>query len=596
MLRGYPGTKALRRVCALFPVLAGALMAAALIAVVPCRVFAQEPTTQAAADQPAPDQMGRPGRAARESGRLGHGPATQPEEDESEKSSSTEHDITVAGQVIHYRATAAQLPLKDEAGKVRAHIFYVSYEKLGADKKPDRNRPVTFVFNGGPGSASVWLHLGTAGPRRVNLPEDGMFPKLPHHVVDNPYTWLAFTDMVMIDPVGTGYSRVVEDEGGDGAGPRAGSGQGRGGGENPTKYYSAAGDVSSVADFIRLWTTNAERWTSPKFVAGESYGITRAAALSDYLIERYGIDVSGIVLISTVLNFGALNSSPGNDLPYPLYIPTYTACAWYHKKLPADLQNGDLTKAVAEAKDWALGDYTTALERGSALPEAQRQAVLDKLARYTGLPGDYVARSDMRISPGRFEKQLLADQEKVIGRFDGRVTGHSTDPLNDTPEFDPSEAPSLTAFTGAFNDYIRRELKYDTDLNYEVLSSLVHGWNFDTGPGNDRQGYYNVGPALAAAMTKSPSLKVLVCCGYYDLATPFAGAEYQINTLPLGAELRQNVSFAYYESGHMVYLPTAGAQKLAADMGAFYQAAMPQMGQQMGPQTGPATEPANPKP
>ncbi len=266
-------------------------------------------------------------------------------------------------------------------------------------------------------------------------------------------------------------------------------------------------------------------------------------------------------------------------MPYPLFIPTYTACAWYHKKLPADLQNGDLTKAVAEAKDWALGDYTTALEHGSALPEAQQRAVMDRLVRYTGLPSDYVARSNMRIDPGRFEKELLADQQKVIGRFDGRVTGHSTDPLNDSAEFDPSEAPSLTAFTGAFNDYIRRDLKYETDLNYEVLSSLVHGWSFDTG-----QGYYHVGPALAAAMTKSPSLKVLVCCGYYDLATPFAGAEYQINTLPLGSELRQNVSFAYYESGHMVYLPTAGAQKLAADMQVFYRAAVP------------ATEPANPAP
>jgi carboxypeptidase C (cathepsin A) len=548
---------------------------ATLITAVPATALAQDAATQASADQPGASENGRPGRAGHEMARPGHGPATQPAEDDTEKSSSTDHDITVNGQTIHYRATAAQLPLKDEAGKVRAHIFYISYEKLGADNKPDRNRPVTFVFNGGPGSASVWLHLGTAGPRRVNLPDDGMFPKLPHHVVDNPFTWLAFTDMVMIDPVGTGYSRVVPDEGtgggpGENAGPRAGSGQGRGGPESPTNYYSAAGDVASVGDFIRLWTTNAQRWTSPKFVAGESYGTTRAAALSDFLIERYGIDLSGIVLISTVLNFGALNSSPGNDLPYPLYIPTYTACAWYHKKLPPDLQNGDLAKAVAEAKDWALGDYTTALQRGSALSDAQQKDVLAKLARFTGLPNEYVDRSDMRISPGRFEHELLADQQKVIGRFDGRVTGHSTDPLNDSAEFDPSEAPMLTAFTGAFNDYIRRDLKYDTELNYEVLSSLVHGWSFDTS-----QGYYNVGPALASAMTKNPSLKVLVCCGYYDLATPLAGAEYQINTLPLGKELRQNVSFAYYESGHMVYLPTAGAQKLAADMAAFYGSAAP---------------------
>jgi carboxypeptidase C (cathepsin A) len=559
---------------------------ATLITALPATALAQDAATQASADQSGASESGRPGRAGHEMARPGHGPTTQPAEDDTEKSSSTDHDITVNGQTIHYRATAAQLPLKDEAGKVRAHIFYISYEKLGPDNKPDRNRPVTFVFNGGPGSASVWLHLGTAGPRRVNLPDDGMFPKLPHHVVDNPFTWLAFTDMVMIDPVGTGYSRVVPDEGagggpGENAGPRAGSGQGRGGPETPTNYYSAAGDVASVGDFIRLWTTNAQRWTSPKFVAGESYGTTRAAALSDFLIERYGIDLSGIVLISTVLNFGALNSSPGNDLPYPLYISTYTACAWYHKKLPPDLQNGDLTKAVAEAKDWALGDYTTALQRGSALSDAQQKDVLAKLVRFTGLPSEYVDRSNMRISPGRFEHELLADQQKVIGRFDGRVTGHSTDPLNDSAEFDPSEAPMLTAFTGAFNDYIRRDLKYDTELNYEVLSSLVHGWSFDTS-----QGYYNVGPALASAMTKNPSLKVLVCCGYYDLATPLAGAEYQINTLPLGKDLRANVSFAYYESGHMVYLPTAGAQKLAADMGAFYQAAMAQ--------TGPGTEPPVP--
>jgi carboxypeptidase C (cathepsin A) len=467
------------------------------------------------------------------------------------QSSVTEHDLTLDGQPVHYRATAGELPLTDDQDKQSATIFYVAYEKAtagGSATQPagDPARPITFIFNGGPGSAAVWLHMGCAGPKRIVTGPDGFPPSPPYSFTDNPQSWLDFTDLVFIDPVGTGYSRASDPD-------------------KAKEFYNVEGDIHSVANFIRLYCTRNNRWLSPKYLAGESYGTTRAAGLSEFLHDRYGIDLNGIVLISTVLNFQTLEASPGNDTPYPLYIPSFTAVAHYHHKLPDDLQ-ADLKKAVAESEQWAMTDYANALAKGNSLDDAAREQIVDKLVRYTGLPRDYVERSNLRIDLYRFEKELLASEHKVIGRMDARVTGFDADGLSDHPEYDPSVDRFLGVFTDTFNDYIRRDLKFTSDDTYEVLSARVQGWSF----GKD-DSYLNVVPTLQRAMIENPSLELLVCSGYYDLATPFAAADYTVNSMVLNKELRANVTQAYFEGGHMLYLNPPALAQLKQTVRGFYQ-------------------------
>ena len=306
--------------------------------------------------------------------------------------------------MLKYRSTAGQIPLTDDNGKIRARIFFVYYQQTGttaASEPSEETRPVTFVFNGGPGAASVWLHLGTAGPKKVHLPEDGSPPEPPYRLEDNPFTWLSFSDLVFIDPVGTGFSRPNEPE-------------------RAREFYGVQGDIASVADFIRLFCTKYERWPSPKFLAGESYGTTCAAGLSEFLHDRYGVDLNGIVLISTVLNFQTLSPSPGNDLPYALYLPSYATSAWYHKKLSPRLQQMSVDKVAAEVEAWSMSEYSSALAKGTSIDDAAREATVQKLVEYSGLPIEYVRKSNLKISPARFEKALLADQRKVIGRMDTR--------------------------------------------------------------------------------------------------------------------------------------------------------------------------------
>ncbi len=354
----------------------------------------------------------------------GDGAKSNPGEGSLENLSVTEHEVKVGEGTLKYRATAGTMAMKDEAGKAKASVFFVAYEKIAAEAIAPEKRPITYLFNGGPGAAAVWLHMGAAGPRRVALSEQGEPPAPPYKLVDNDQTWLDLSDLVFIDPVGTGFSRPAQ-------------------GEAKEQFFGVEEDVRWVADFIRLYTTKYERWTSPKFLAGESYGTTRAAALADYLPSRYGIDLNGIILISTVLNFGAIQPSEGNDLPFVLYLPTYTATAWYHKKLPADLQ-ADLKKAMDEARQWSLGEYTAALAKGNSLSGDERKAVVQKLSRYTGLTAEYIEKANLRISPGGFQKTLLADQRLVVGRFDGRLTAFDVHPLSGYPE----EDPSLCAISG----------------------------------------------------------------------------------------------------------------------------------------------------
>jgi carboxypeptidase C (cathepsin A) len=477
-------------------------------------------------------------------------PATQPVE---EKPVATEHETTIGGNRINYIATTGQIPLKDDAGKTKARIFFVAYERKRDASDDVATRPVTFVFNGGPGAASIWLHLGTAGPKRVALPTDGTPPSPPYKLQANEHSWLDLTDLVFIDPVGTGFSRPAE-------------------GEKSREWFGVTGDIESVGEFIRIFLTKYHRWPSPKFLAGESYGTTRAAGLSEHLHDRHGIDLNGIVLISTVLNFQTLRPEPGNDLPYPLFLPTYTASAWYHKKLAPRLQNQDLKKTLDEAQAFALGTYLPALARGASLADEERKQIIAKLAEYSGLPVDYVERSFLRVSPGRFQKSLLADRRKLIGRMDGRITGDDADPLNDTPDFDPSLTGYVGLFSSTFNDYVRRELKYEGSawINYEFLSPRVGAWDF--GPAGS--GYLNVATTLRECMAKVPTMKVMLASGYYDFATPFTAADYTINQMPLSNAMRNNITHEYYEGGHMMYLNEPSLAKLKRDLTEFYRRAL----------------------
>jgi carboxypeptidase C (cathepsin A) len=471
-------------------------------------------------------------------------PATQPAADRSGRLSVTEHQVIIDGQPLRYRATAGFLPFRDEAGKDRASFFFVAYEKLGG--QPPERRPITYVFNGGPGAASVWLHLGTAGPRRIELGEKGDVPTVPVALVANEATWLDLTDMVFIDPVGTGFSRPAAGEKGD-------------------AFYGVREDIASVAEFIRLYTTQYERWLSPKFLAGESYGSTRAAALSQHLVDRLGIALNGIMLISVVLDFQTIQMTDGNDLAYAMFLPAYTATAWHHKRLEPELQT-DLPATLKQAEAFALGDYSAALLRGSAMPDDQRRQVVAGLARYTGLSPQFIERANLRINPGDFRKLLLEDDRRLLGRFDSRVVGFDLRPAASWAEYDPSLSAYLAVYTSTFNDYVRRSLGFETELEYAVLSDRVHPWNWSR---NSGAGFLNVTPDLRSAMAKLPFMKVFFASGYFDLATPYTAAIHTINRLDLGPDLRRNISHGFYRGGHMMYHDRESRIKLKEDIRRF---------------------------
>lgn len=460
-----------------------------------------------------------------------------------EKSVPSKHTLKIGGQEIKYTATAGTILLKLEDGTPKASIFYVAYTK--DDVGDPSQRPITFSFNGGPGSSSVWLHLGLLGPRRVQMGDAGSLLPPPYKLVDNDASLLDVSDLVFIDPVSTGYSRAVP-------------------GEAPKQFHGVQEDVESVADFIRLWATRNKRWASPKFLAGESYGTTRAAGLSGYLQQRYGMYLNGIVLISAILNFETAEFDVGNDLPYILYLPTYTAIAWYHKKLPTDLQ-GDLPKAVEESRKFAVGEYADALMTGDALSAARRTEIMQKLARLTGLSADYIDRTNLRIEIMRFTKELLRSERRTLGRIDARFLGIDRDAAGEQPEFDPSIAAITGPYSGMLNDYARNELKFDSDLPYEILTGRVRPWNY--APYENR--YVNVAETLRKAMTQNPFLHVFVAKGYYDLATPFFAADYTFDHLGLDPSLRGHLSGAYYEAGHMMYVHGPSMSKLKADIAQF---------------------------
>jgi carboxypeptidase C (cathepsin A) len=461
-----------------------------------------------------------------------------------EKTVKTQHTIRAGGQELHYTAITGTLLLTKDDGKPKASIFYVAYTLDGADAS---KRPITFAFNGGPGSSSVWLHIGALGPRRVPLSSDGMPVAPPYKLVDNPDTALSFTDLVFIDPVTTGFSRNAP-------------------GEDPRQFHGLEGDLESVSDFIRLYLTRAERWPSPKFLAGESYGTTRAAGLSGYLLEHEGIYLNGITLISSVLNFQTLAFRKNNDLPDVLYLPSYTATAWYHKRLPSDLQNLPLEQVVQQARDFAAGQYAQALLKGSQINATERAAVVQQLARFTGLTPSYIDNSELRIEDQRFMKELLRSDKKTVGRFDSRLIGEDQDAVGERPEYDPSYASVLGPYTAVLNQYVRQELNWKTDLPYEILTDKVRPWDFS----GFVNAYVDVSGRLASAMTANPFMKVLQMNGYYDLATPFFATEYTFDHLGIPPEVRKNIQFGYCGAGHMLYLKESCLTELRRRMAGMY--------------------------
>jgi len=466
-----------------------------------------------------------------------------------ELKSESSHRVTVGGRNLSYKATAGTLILKDEDGTQKASVFFMAYTLDGVSDPGQR--PVTFSFNGGPGSSSVWLHLGLLGPRRVLMTDDGRALPPPYELVDNEYSLLDVTDLVFIDPVTTGYSRAVPDE-------------------DPQQFHGVEEDVEAVGEFIRLYTSRFERWASPKFLIGESYGTTRAAGLSGYLQGRHGMYLNGIMLISSILNFQTARFDVGNDLPYILFLPTYTATAWYHQKLDDDLQ-ADLRATLDEVEAFALGDYAQALIRGDTLEDGDRELIADRLARYTGLSRDYVLQTNLRLGIHRFVKQLRRDERLTVGRLDSRFTGIDRDAAAENYEFDPSYAAIQGPYTATLNDYVRRELGFEIDLPYEILSGRVRPWSF----GDYENRYVNVAETLRTAMTRNPSLKVFVANGYYDLATPYFATQYTFDHLGLDPSLRHNISMGYYESGHMMYIHMPSLRQLKQDLHEFVLSALP---------------------
>jgi carboxypeptidase C (cathepsin A) len=461
----------------------------------------------------------------------------------------THHQITVDGKTINYTATAGYMPMRDKDDKLIAKIFYVAYTATNQD--PKEKRPITFAFNGGPGSASIWVHMGAFGPVRVKFADDkGDAPGAPYEYGDNPNTWLGFTDLVFIDPVSTGYSRAYK-------------------GVDVNQFHGYNEDIASVGDFIRLYVTKNERWASPKFVAGESYGTTRAAGLSGYLQDRYNMYLSGITLISSVLNFQLLEFKNGNDMPYIYFFPTYANTAQYYNKLSPELQSLPVAELTKRTETFAKGTYTTFLGEGdSASPELTR-LVIDSINYFTGISKDYIKKSNERITDMRFFKEILRDQGKVVGRYDSRFTNEDIDDAGEFPTLDPSDVNLNGVFVAAFNAYIRKDLNYRNDLPYEAITN-VWPWSFK----DSENSFLDVSETLRAAMTENPHLKVNMICGYYDLATPLFNAEYVINHMGLRADVRNNIILNYYKAGHMVYISKETDEKLKNDEEAFYKSAL----------------------
>lgn len=467
-------------------------------------------------------------------------PATPPPVEE--QPVVTKHSARIGGKQVNYTVTTGFMPIRNAvSGETEARIFYMAYTM----DNPPAKRPLMFSFNGGPGSASVWLHMGALGPRRVKMLDDGLMPPAPYETVDNDQSWLDQTDLVFIDPVGTGYSRATRPE-------------------LASKFFGVNGDIDSIGEFIRLYLGRNERWNSPLFLVGESYGTTRAAGLSNHLFER-GIALNGILLVSTVLNFQSIRFAQNNDLPLILIFPSYTATAWYHKKLPADLLNKPLREVLRESENFVLNEYAPAMLKIDRLSPAEKTALLGKYSRYSGLSTEFVDYNNFRVDLSEFNKELTRKDRRTTGRLDSRFLGYDRDSAGESPDFDPSMTAIRTPYTAVFNDYVRKELNFKVDTEYYILGGgITSPWNWNT---NNQ--YADTSQALSSAMRKNPYMKIFVASGYYDMATPYFAAEYTVSAMNLDPQLRKNFSFAYYEAGHMMYIEKNSLKKLKDDAASF---------------------------
>lgn len=464
-----------------------------------------------------------------------------------EKTVTTKHSITIGDQKIDYNATAGYLILDDNAGKPQANIFFVAYKKINFDNKTCR--PITFAFNGGPGASSIWLHLGAMGPKFVPFPNDGK--SLPKHptLEPNNSSWLEFTDMVFIDPVSAGFSRAAP-------------------GVDPKTFHNVQNDIESIAKFIQLYLSRYSRWLCPIYLAGESYGTTRAAGLAEFLQDKLGIYPSGIVMISSVLDFQTILYMRENDLAYALAVPTFTATAWYHKKLSPEYQE-DLDAAMAESEKWTLTEYWQALAQGDALDEETREKIAEKMSQLTGLDKSYILLNNLRVGSQQFIKELLKNEGKLLGLMDARVTAFDTRQAGEYPSYDPAFFLSIGPLTMAMNNYVRNELDYENYLPYEYLSRIANrNWNLH----DEGRGFLSTATNLQRAMTKNSNLRVFFAGGYYDQTTPYFANLYMINHLGLAKPLRENIVMNHYFSGHQLYTDSATREQLQKDVKAFYEA------------------------
>jgi carboxypeptidase C (cathepsin A) len=453
--------------------------------------------------------------------------------------SITKHTVTIGGAVLNYTVTTGTMPLRDSSGEKDAYIFYIAYTK---DSVKDKSRrPLMFSFNGGPGSSSVWMHMGFLGPRKVLYNTDGFMLQPPYEVVDNEHSILDVADLVFIDPVATGYSRML---------PK----------KTLHKYHGVMEDIQSVAEFIRLYVTRNERWGSPKFIIGESYGTTRAAGLTGYLLSAHRMYTNGTILVSMT----ELGPEPDLDLSCMLILPNFTATAWYHKALEADLLAKPLREVLDEAEAFALGEYALALNKGGWLSDSEKDDIAKKIARFTGLSANFVKNCNLRVERQRFWKELLRTRGLTAGRLDSRYTGTDRDSGGEMYEFDPAMAHWNGPFTGAVNRYFKEELKIDTDLTYNIFGN-VRPWK-----GRDE---VNTGEMLRQAMTANPFLKVFILEGYYDAACDYFTAQYTMSHLDLTGKLKDRISFGFYESGHMMYIHLPSLIQAKKDLANFIRSA-----------------------
>ena len=450
---------------------------------------------------------------------------------------SKQDAVTIAGKKIDYKVTASTLSLKTAKDEDRASIFHVSYERIGMTDR--HKRPIVFAFNGGPGSSAVWLHMGALGPRIVPTTPDGTKTLPPPLIIkENPQSILDVADIVFIDPVSTGFSRAE-------------------GKTKAAEFHGVNGDIRSVGDFIRRWVTENDRWASPKYLLGESYGGIRAAGLADHLQDEFGMSLNGVVLLSSLIDFRTLRSNVADDLSYSVFFPGLTATSHYHKKI-----QGNRDEIVEQARAFAFGTYSQALLKGAAISAKEKKSVADQMAKFTGLPASLFVETNLRLSSTRFRKELLRDESKVLGRFDARIAWPSTSPESDYASYDPSYSVAYGAFSTAINDYLSRDLGWEGHHPYKILTSDVRPWDWGTS-----NSVVNMARNLESAMRENPDLRILVMCGYTDLATPPANMQYSIDHLfNIPNERRQAIKFTWYEAGHMFYLNQPDLEKMRTDL------------------------------